>query len=241
MYAYKFFVWDEMINRYIVFIDSEQSNTIHVAPIKLFSIDSAVIIYDSKDKGVRDALEAVRDVFNSVEIESESIEVDVFNYFNSLMEFYTHRDIIFSDYKKEKLIINASSNYLPGVLALSNLCLILKKTYSFITLLRDASGNWKNRKWTQYFPSLSLRPSISDVHIKFCNKLYYDERNEFYIDDGLKIIMDLNLINDLDLNIEKDYKIAKKRLYDLVRPLIDLNILLRKKVSRKSVYQLIKN
>ena len=227
-----------MTTTYIVFIDSEQSIALHVAPIRMLSINSVILICDSKDVTMASTAENVRAVIDSLETDCEMVYIDIFNYIHSILEMYSNRDIIFSDNAAE-IVINASSNYLPGVLALANICLILNKEFSFLTLFRDSSGNWKNKKWTNFFPFFSLKPCIDDKHLNFLNILYNAEKREFYIEDLIDIIQVLGLINDLDLSKDQEMNIARKRLYDLEKPLIELKILKREKVNKKSVYSLI--
>lgn len=227
-----------MTTTYIVFIDPEQSIALHVAPIRMLSINSVILICDSKDVTMFSTPENVRYVIDSLETDCEMVNIDIFNYTHSILEIYSNKDIIFSDNTAE-IVINASSNYLPGVLALANICLILNKEFSFLTLFHDSSGNWKNKKWANFFPFFSLKPCIEDKHLNFLNILYNDERKEFYIEDSIEIIQALGLIDGLDLSKEQDMNIARKRLYDLVKPLIELKILKREKVNKKSVYSLI--
>jgi hypothetical protein len=227
---------------YAIFVDPYARISIHLAPVPRFNIDKILLFYNKNDYNVEDFLTEITESLENFSIEYETIASPVSNYVESLVSFTKLKEKIVKVSRvesTEKIIINSSTQYLPGILSLFTVCSVWKLPCEFVHLSRDASGNWRDKEQTEFLlPSIS-KNTFQSSHLDFLlilDEMKKKHENKF---SNKNLIEYLDQIGKLDgLNEESDYMTIRKRLSDFLDPLLSQNIILKSKVKRKSVFSL---
>jgi hypothetical protein len=164
------------------------------------------------------------DILKGVAVEFRTITLNLFNFVQSLIDLYRLADKIVSI--ENESVINTSTNFLPGILALKEYCALMGINIKFCHMRHDNSAHWKNREFTIFNPTLNNNLGIELKHLTFLDlleKITEETKNPIFTTKELIKIIDENCKL---LGYKETYSevIQRKRFYSFTNPLLDLII-----------------
>ena len=250
MNIYEFFVHEGRImeNTYhVIFLDPTSSLALHFGLIPRISFTNLVCVYDQDDLDYSETHPFYKEFENQIEkwgVAKDTIILHAFSFFSSLLQIFQWLKKIRIDTDKElKFLINASTQKLPAILAFTNMLEIFKAnanlTYSLFYLKQDLSGNWANNRIVEFNPSFIHKLKITINHLTLLldmKKAQKEVHNQFSLQEIQNIVK--NYQEFLLLDWDQNYALYRKRIYDLLKPLIEVNLIVRNQSGKRVIYSL---
>jgi hypothetical protein len=226
----------------IIFTDPYSSIDIHLHPIANSGVNKVIMFYDTSDIEISSFLKELTDSLANFSIDHEEFENNNFDCLRSLLLFNTIRDKLlnFSDKREySKIIINASTGYLPAIISMIDFCEIFKAKYELIFLRHDSGGNWFNKEITTISAGPSQTNFLKKEHLDFLTLLFNRQKqynNQFTIAELIQFEKELGFMEGID--VEAETPRARKRLFDFLSPLYYRNFITKARIKRNIMISL---